>query len=81
MDDRTTMQCWQDLANAVVLQALEDYSAACGAVRQYGKRRVIHEAHMREIEEFVSSRWYHLLSDTNGEEYLETIRKENGYDL
>ncbi len=81
MDDRTTMQCWQDLANAVVLQALEDYSAACGAIRQRGKRRAIHEARMREIEEFVSSRWYHLLSDTDGEEVLATIRKENGDDL
>ena len=81
MYDKITMQCWQDLANAVILQAAEDYAAACGALRRRGKRRSVYEDRMQNIEKFVSSRWYYLLSDADGEELLRNIRKENGYDF
>ena len=61
MEDKTTMQCWEDLANAVVLQAIEDYGEACRALRRRPDLKIRAER-KRSLERFFSSRWFHTLS-------------------
>jgi hypothetical protein len=61
MDDKTTVQCWENLANAIVLQAIEDYGEACRALRRRPDLKIQAER-KRSLERFFSSRWFHTLS-------------------
>ena len=74
MDDRTTVQCWEDLANAVILQALEDYADACRALRRRPDLKKQDEK-KRSLEEFFRSRWFYTLSATEIQPLLRQIRK------
>ena len=75
MDDKLTMQCWEDLANAVVLRAAEDYGLACRALRRnpYDRRNMKRK---RSLERFFRSRWFAQLTDIDGEMLIKRIRKE-----
>ena len=75
MEDKTLVQCWEDLANAVVVQALEDYRNACARLRIRPDLRT-QAARKRSLERFFRSRWLHTLSDADPELILEKIRKE-----
>ncbi len=74
MDEKTSMQCWEDLANAVVLQALEDYREACRRLRRRPNLKIA-AAQKRSLERFFRSRWFHTLSDLEIQPILEQIRK------
>jgi hypothetical protein len=67
--------CWQDLANAVILQAIEDYRRICGKLRfrpwLAGAARA-----KRELEEFFLSRWFRTLTTLDGQELLSSLRRE-----
>ena len=80
MTDKTTMQCWEDLANAIVLQAAEDYAADLRALRRRPDLKP-REERKRSTERFFRSRWFRILSDADGEELMTKIRKECRYDL
>lgn len=68
-------KCWEDLANAIVLQALEDYSAACLRLEKRPARREWAER-KRSIEHFFASCWFRCLSGADPRLLLETARKE-----
>ena len=74
MEDKTMMQCWEDLANAVVLRAAEDYGLACRALRRnpYDRRNMKQK---RSLEHFFRSRWFHTLCTLEAEPLLELIGK------
>ena len=74
MEDKTMMQCWEDLANAVVLRAAEDYGLACRALRRnpYSRRNIKRK---RSLERFFRSRWFHTLCTLEAEPLLEQIGK------
>ena len=75
---------WEELANAVVRQAAEDWREAVhtllhppgrpGAVRN----RQIREAAdmLRDCESFFRSRWIRILTGEDGTEILEQLRRE-----
>ena len=67
--------CWQDLANAVILQAIEDYRRICGKLRfrpgLTGAARA-----KRELEAFFTSRWFRTLTTLDGQELLSSLRRE-----
>ena len=67
--------CWQDLANAVILQAIEDYRRICGKLRfrpgLAGAARA-----KRELEAFFLSRWFRTLTTLDGQELLASLRRE-----
>ena len=67
--------CWQDLANAVILQAIEDYRLVCGKLRF---RPGLTEAALekRELEAFFLSRWFRTLTTLDGQELLSSLRRE-----
>lgn len=74
MEDRNMVSCWEDLANAVVLQALEDYRSVC---RTLSWRPDLKEAAKRKksLEKFFRSRWFAVLTAADLEAVLEEIRK------
>ena len=80
MPDKTTMQCWEDLANAIVLQAAEDYAGDLRALRRRPDLKA-REKRKREVERFFRSRWFRILSAADGEDLMMKIRKECHYDL
>ncbi len=74
MEDRNMVSCWEDLANAVVLQALEDYRAVC---RTLSRRPDLKEAAKRKksLDKFFRSRWFAVLTAADLGAVLEEIRK------
>ena len=63
------MNAWQDLANAVVLQAVEDY-------------RMSEDPRDREeIEGFFRSDWFKVLTRLDPEELIAGLRKEKMREL
>lgn len=72
--DPMTVECWTALANAVILQAAEDYADACRRSRLRPTRQS--EARRRSLEKFFTSRWFRTLSGTDGEALMKRIREE-----
>ena len=74
MDDKLTMQCWGDLANAVVLQALEDYRDICLRMRKRPDLRSL-DKQRRSLECFFRSRWCAQLSAMDVKKMAKEIQK------
>ena len=70
---------YENLANAIILQAVMDYRHA---LRKLRKSSEDYQAKDRiaEVERFFRSRWYSLLTDVDGEMILERLRKEVQHD-
>lgn len=70
---------YEDLANAIVLQAVKDWR---GAVRKLKKRPRYAPAKQRkeECEEFFRSAWFEALTDVDGSYILRKLRQEEGID-
>ena len=66
------MDCYQDLANAIVQQAAKDYVSAMRKLPDSEKAK----KDLRELEAFFHSDWYELLTDVNPD-YLIRQLKEN----
>ena len=58
------MNPYENLANAIVLQAVKDY------------RLTDDEAELAEIERFFRSDWFGVLTDVNPEYLIRRLRKE-----
>ena len=67
--------CWHDLANAVILQAVEDYRVVCRKLRRCPYLAGAAEAKL-ELEAFFASRWFKTLSEADGVALLESIKEE-----
>ena len=68
-------ECWQELANGIVLQAAKDYRKAMYVLKRYPK----HEAALsvkREIEEFFHSAWYAAICKVDGVYLLKKLQQE-----
>ena len=69
------MDCWHDLANAIIERAAEDYRADLRRIRKDpGNREATKDA--LKIERFFRSRWYAQLTDMSGEYLIKRLRKE-----
>lgn len=69
------MNPYQELANAIVLQAAEDYRKALRKLRRnpgYGEALRMKE----EVERFFRSKWYTALTTVDGEWLIAMLRKE-----
>ena len=67
--------CWEDLAQAIILSAAEDYRRAASFLRRYPGNR---ESQKRktECEQFFRSRWFCMLTDTDPAAFLKRLEKE-----
>ena len=74
---KTADRNWQDLANAVIVQAAKDYRIA-----QYrNMKRPEQENTLREIrslETFFRSKWFAVLSNLDGKRLLRDLREQMG---
>ena len=66
---------WEKLAQAIILQAVEDYRKCRRLVRRK-PGQVEAQKMIREIEQFFRSRWFYQLSDTDGNAILEHLKRE-----
>ncbi|WP_373207031.1 hypothetical protein [Coprococcus phoceensis] len=66
---------YEALANAIVLQAVNDYRAALKKVKKNPQNKIaIDEA--LQIERFFKSQWYQTLTSVDGEYLINKLRKE-----
>ena len=66
---------WENLANAIILQAVKDYREA----RKKLKKRLKNEdakLMISDCEAFFRSDWYKALTDVDGEMLIRKIREE-----
>ena len=70
-------QAWEDLANAVVAQAAEDWKRAKRILRNdpkdEGAKRML-----RDTERFFRSEWYRNLTNINPEYLMRKLKEEIG---
>lgn len=66
---------YERLANAIVIQAAEDYRAALKRIRRNSKNRdAVDEA--LQIERFFRSGWYQILTSVDGEYMIRRLQEE-----
>lgn len=58
------MNVYEDLANAIILQAVKDY------------RRTNNKRALEELEQFFLSDWFSVLTSIDGPRLLQELRKE-----
>ena len=66
---------YEDLANAIILQAVKDYRMALKSLKANSCNRTA-QADKAEIERFFRSQWYSALTDVNGEMLIRSLQKE-----
>ena len=67
--------CYEKLANAIIIRAVNDYKAA---LKKYRKNPYNHEAmrNVAKIETFFRSEWFLILTNLDPEYLIENLRKE-----
>lgn len=71
----TKEECYQGLANAIIIQAAKDYRKAKEVLRRVPR----HEGALKvkaEIERFFKSDWFKCLTDLDGEMLMRKLQKE-----
>ena len=72
-----TQRNWQDLAEAIVVQAASDYRhARYRNIKRPYQQDTLRE--IREIEQFFRSTWFGTLSNLDGAQLLRDIKKQMG---
>ena len=66
------IQPFEDLANAIILQAVKDYRSAL----KYSKNTQYPSATVRSIEKFFHSTWFSILSDIDPDYLISKLKKE-----
>ena len=67
------MNEWQELANAIVLQAVKDYKAARRTLRKTPDSKPA-KAMIRECNRFFHGRWYEMLTNIDPECLLRSVQ-------
>lgn len=70
-DEQSDTARWEGLANAIILQAVEDYKTTAAQIRAYPYAGAY--ADMRELERFFRSQWFGTLTAVDGEWLLEQL--------
>ena len=66
-------QCYEDLANAILVQACKDYKSKYA--RYLKKPDEINEDDLIFAKQFFSSEWFEVLCDLDGEELVKKIER------
>ena len=66
---------WEELAQAIILKAVEDYRKARKKVRHFPDQKGA-QATIREVERFFRSDWFAQLTDVNGETLIRRLKEE-----
>ena len=66
---------YQDLTNAIVVQAADDYRKALDG-KSYSKLKTP-EGVIEELEKFFHSSWYRMLTKVDGDFLIEQLKREH----
>ena len=66
---------WQDLANAIIIQAAKDYRRALRTLKAYPSHGNAQRI-KTEVEQFFRSDWYAAMSRVDGEVLLRRLNAE-----
>ena len=66
---------YENLANAIILQAVKDYRMALKNLKANARNRTA-QADKAEIERFFRSQWYSALTSVDGEMLIRSLQKE-----
>ena len=69
------MNPYENLANAVVLQAVKDYRDAARKLSR-GKKNIMAEQRKAECETFFKSQYFNVFTDLDGNALLSQLEKE-----
>ena len=64
---------YENLANAIILQAVKDYRMALKSLKANSRNRTA-QADKAEIERFFRSGWYGMLTDLDGEYLMKGVQ-------
>ena len=73
--DYQDLNNWADLANAVIVQAAQDYRETC-LILKYRPDSRKQMKRKKSLERFFLSAWYKKLSALDGEALLANLKKE-----
>lgn len=69
------MDCYDNLANAIIIQAAKDYKTAlvhlCGIPDGIERSKAV-----RDLETFFCSNWFSVLSDLDGKTLMNKIKED-----
>ena len=68
------MSGYDALANAIIIQAVQDYRSAQIKLRKEPDNDAAAKT-LQEIEAFFQSKWFGLLSELNGEKLLQKLKE------
>ena len=69
------MSGYEELANAVIIQAAKDFTAAYKRMKRFPNDTRAQDE-VREITKFFCSQWFEVLSDVDGPTLLRKIKDE-----
>jgi len=69
------MECYLDLANAIIVQAVKDYRGAMSVIKRY-PRNTAAKSIKKETEEFFLSEWFRNLTNVDGARLLKKLQEE-----
>lgn len=69
------MSPYENLANAIILQAVKDYRAAKKKLKR-NPRNTLAQSEIESIERFFRSDWYAALTDVDGRMLIRKLREE-----
>lgn len=72
--DRGLDENYQDLANAVILQALNDYRYCLAGIPLKDSRNTT----LKSLEAFFNSEWFKMLTNVDKDLIIDQVRKECG---
>lgn len=73
------MDPYEDLANAIVLKAVSDYRNAIKRMRTHPEE-TSHRRRKKEVERFIRSDWFGVLTSLDPTLLLEKLREETRHD-
>lgn len=74
------MNPYEELANAIVLQAVSDYRYATKRMRTHPEETMIHRRRKKEVERFIRSDWFGVLTSLDPAILLEKLKEEARHD-
>ena len=69
------MNCWQALANAIIINAVKEYLAALRRLKRHPNNPAMSNK-IQELEHFFHSEWYELLTNVNPDYLIGRLRKQ-----
>lgn len=75
--ERKNLTGWDDLTQAIILQAVDEYRKALRRIQVFPRQQKL-QAAIRDVEDFFRSRWFAQITSIDGEMLIRRLREEIG---